>query len=227
MKPYIKKLIEVKNKIVLLFVIISIFIMSIETFNINDKNIITIIFITNILINIIFISDYIVNILLYRNNIRKYVLSFNGIIDLLSIIPIMIPSLSYMRTMRTIRLLRIIKLFKNTKLNNTITLFKNTLKDSKDELIMFGFMMGILTYISSYVIYCVENPVQPDAYKNIFDSFWWSIITLTSIGYGDIFPITVIGKLFTIVLALISMGIVAGPTAIISNALRVSINKNN
>jgi hypothetical protein len=98
-----------------------------------------------------------------------------------------------------------------------------TLKVAKEQILLFMFITFILIYLSAVGIYFFENEAQPEHFSSIFDSLWWSIITLTTVGYGDVYPITVGGRVFTFCILLIGLGIVAIPTGIISAALMRSI----
>ena len=103
--------------------------------------------------------------------------------------------------------------------------FTRAIKLAREEILLFVFITLILIYFSAIGIYYFEHEVQPDKYSSIFESLWWSIITLTTVGYGDVYPITVGGKVFTFFILMIGLGIVAIPTGIISSALTKSIDK--
>jgi voltage-gated potassium channel len=150
----------------------------------------------------------------------KFSLSTFGIIDLLAILPLLFPfDLRVLRILRLFRLLRILKLGRLSKSLQTIT---SVLKESKSELSITVFVAFILMILSSTLMYYVENEAQPDKFENIGQSLWWSVATLTTVGYGDIYPITGLGKILSSVIALIGIGFVALPTGIISSAF---INK--
>jgi voltage-gated potassium channel len=103
--------------------------------------------------------------------------------------------------------------------------FTRAIKSAKEEIFLFIFITLILIYFSAVGIYYFENKAQPEHFSSIFDSLWWAIITLTTVGYGDVYPITVGGKVFTFFILMIGLGIVAIPTGIISSALTKSIDK--
>ena len=102
----------------------------------------------------------------------------------------------------------------------------NAFKSIKNELLIFSISTVIFIYVSSIGIYYFENPVQPDQFSSVFDCMWWSIITLTSVGYGDMYPITSGGKLFASFTVIIGMGIIVIPAGLIASALTGSFNKN-
>ena len=97
--------------------------------------------------------------------------------------------------------------------------------EAKEEILLFVFITLMLIYFSAVGIYYFENEAQPEYFTSIFDSLWWAIITLTTVGYGDVYPITAGGKVFTFFILMIGLGIVAIPTGIISSALTRSVDK--
>ena len=90
---------------------------------------------------------------------------------------------------------------------------------AKEQIILFMGVTLVLIYFAAIGIYYFENEAQPEHFSSIFDSLWWSIVTLTTVGYGDVYPITVGGRIFTFFILLIGLGIVAIPTGIISSSL--------
>jgi len=113
-------------------------------------------------------------------------------------------------------LVRILKLFKYSK---AIKQFHRALVIAKEELILFGFVAAIMLYLSAVGIYYFENAAQPEQFKSVFHSLWWAVTTLTTVGYGDMFPVTTGGKLFTFFVLMIGLGIVAVPTGLVASAL--------
>jgi voltage-gated potassium channel len=113
--------------------------------------------------------------------------------------------------------------------NTAIHKFKRAFKTMKEEMILFWIAASILLYLSSGGIYYCEHEAQPEAFKSIFHCLWWSIVTLTTVGYGDMYPITVGGKIFTSIIALLGIGVVAIPTGLMSSALMkvVQDDQNN
>jgi voltage-gated potassium channel len=160
-------------------------------------------------------------------SIFKYIFSPMAIIDLLAILPFYIPmiipiDLRFLRMFRISRLLRILKINRYTK---ALSLIISVIRNKKDELIATVFVMGFMIMISSTMMYYFESEVQPESFPNIVASFWLSIATLTTVGYGDIYPITVMGKLFASIIAILGIGLVALPTGIISSGFIFAITK--
>jgi len=167
---------------------------------------------------VIFSIEYLLRVFLSHKKI-KYVLSFYGIIDLIAILPFYLSLGIDLRSVRIFRLLRLFRILKLAGYSNAVDTFVSSFNHIKKELTVFGVFSIIILYISSLGIYLLEKDVQPDNFGTIIDSFWWSIFTLTSIGYGDIYPITNAGKLLTSIIAIIGLGIVAVPTGLFASAL--------
>lgn len=199
-------------------IILSIVAFSIET--LPDLNYYTskILHYFNILCVAVFTIEYLLRIFLSDKRL-SFIFSFYGIIDLLAILPFYITSGIDLRSLRVFRIFRLFRVFKILRYNQAIRRFNKALISIKEELILFLFVAILLLYISSVGIYYFENSVQPEAFKSVFHCLWWSIITLTTVGYGDVYPISVGGKIFTSIIVIIGLGIVAVPTGLIASAL--------
>lgn len=178
--------------------------------------------IINLSLTLVFTIEYILRIIANKHtkSIRKYIFSFDGIIDVLSILPFYtvaaIPSID-ITILRVLRLLRIIRTFKFLQYSKELKKVQTILSTKKKELfVSIGFMLFMIL-LSSIVIFIVEHEIQPQKYTTLFDSLWWSVETLTTVGYGDIGPITTLGKILTMFIAVFGVGIVAIPTGIISS----------
>ncbi|RYZ95533.1 MAG: two pore domain potassium channel family protein, partial [Moraxellaceae bacterium] len=99
--------------------------------------------------------------------------------------------------------------------------FLAAIRQTKEELLIFSFVAMILLYLSAMGIYYFEHAAQPDKFQSLFDCIWWAAVTLTTVGYGDIYPITVGGRIFTVFILLLGLGLVAIPTGIVASALSV------
>ena len=162
----------------------------------------------------------------------KFLSSPIGIIDLLSVIPFYLPMLISidLRFLRILRLTRLLRVLKLTRYSNALKLIGKIIKDKKDELIATLFLTIILLLVAATLMFYIEHEAQPDAFPNIFASFWWAIATLTTIGYGDIYPITNIGRLLSGIIAILGIGLIALPTGIISSSFMEELSvksKNN
>lgn len=157
----------------------------------------------------------------------RYIVSFLAIIDLLAILPFYLPLL-FPIDLRVLRMLRIIRLFRVFKINrytNALTSIVNVFKIKKHELLSSVFVVLLLMTVASVLMYSIENNAQPEVFKNAFDALWWALATLTTVGYGDIYPITVLGKILSSIIAILGIGLVAVPTGIISAGFIEAMSK--
>ena len=174
---------------------------------------------------IIFSVEYLLRVYTSRSR-AGYVFSFYGLIDLLAILPFYLFMAVDMRSIRVFRLLRIFRLIKFLRFNNAIRLLVKSFNRVRDEILVFLFLMLMLIYISSVIIYHFEFPLQPDKFQSIFHSMWWSVTTVTTIGYGDMYPITFWGKLFASFLSIVGIVIVAVPTGLLASSLTIVMEEH-
>lgn len=166
----------------------------------------------------VFTAEYVIRVALTENRL-KYIFSFYGLIDLIAILPFYLSSTVNLQTLRALRLLRLFKLFKLVKYNAAYRRVAKAIVLAKEELVLFTVLTLILLYVAALGIYHFEHAVQPENFRSIFDALWWAVATLTTVGYGDIYPITVGGRIFTFFILMLGLGIVAVPTGIIASAL--------
>ena len=177
-----------------------------------------------IIIVSVFSVEYLIRIYLSKNKLR-FIFSFYGIVDLIAILPFYISSGVDLRTLRALRLLRIFRIFKLFKYTSAIENIKSALVSIREELIVFLIASIILLYLAATGIYYFENDAQPDNFSSIFDCLWWAVATLTTVGYGDMFPITTGGRFFTTIVVFIGLGIIAVPTGLFANSLNYIYSK--
>ena len=201
-----------------LLIAISIISFSIETLPNLDNNIKTLLGISEKIIVMIFTIEYILRLYIAEKKL-SYMFSFYGIIDLVAIIPFYISTGIDLRSLRIFRMLRLFRMFKLFRYNKAIKRFFRAFVIAKEEIIIFTIAATMLLYLSAVGIYYFENNAQPEVFKSIFHSLWWAVSTLTTVGYGDIYPITTGGKIFTFVILMIGLGIVAVPAGLIASAL--------
>lgn len=148
----------------------------------------------------------------------KYVFSFMAIIDLLAILPFYIPFVFPidLRVLRALRIIRLFRLFKVSRYTSALNTIADVFKKKSSQLLSSFFVVALLMIISSILMYSVEHDIQPDKFKNAFSGLWWAVATFTTVGYGDIYPVTAAGKVLSSVIALLGIGLVAVPTGIIS-----------
>ena len=172
----------------------------------------------------IFTIEYLLRIYVADSK-PKFIFSFFGIIDLLAILPFFLASGFGLTSLRALRFLRLFRILKLARYNRAMSHFTKAIRSAKEEIMLFFFITLMLIYFAAVGIYYFEHEAQPDYFSSVFDSLWWAIITLTTVGYGDVYPITVGGRVFTFFILMIGLGIVAIPTGIISSALSKSIDK--
>ncbi len=144
----------------------------------------------------------------------RFLVSFNGIVDLLTILPFFF--LSGMVIFRMLRVARIFHLFRLNAKYDSFNVITTVLYEKRNQIISSIFIVMILMLASSLCMYSVEHNAQPTVFQNAFSGIWWSMSTLLTVGYGDIYPITTLGRVMAICIAYLGVGAVAIPTGIIS-----------
>ncbi|MBP3853003.1 MAG: ion transporter, partial [Erysipelotrichaceae bacterium] len=162
----------------------------------------------------IWTADYLYPDESHTGAIRRFLFSFDGIVDLLTILPFFF--LSGFVVFRMMRIVRIFHLFRINTNYDSFHVIRSVLYEKRNQLASSIFIIFVLIMASSLFMYSVEHPVQPDKFKNAFSGIWWSVSTLLTVGYGDIYPITTLGQIMAIIIAILGVGVVAIPTGIIS-----------
>ena len=184
----------------------------------------------------IFTVEYLLRIwtadLLYKDRTPfmarlKYVVSAMAIVDLVAILPFYLPmflptSVLGMRALRLVRLFRILKL---NRYSDAMASIGRVIKEKQRELCGSFFFVALLMVISSLLMYAIEHDAQPQVFKNAFSGLWWAVATLTTVGYGDIYPVTVMGRIIGAFIAILGIAAVAIPTGIISSGLIESMSR--
>ena len=168
----------------------------------------------------IFTVEYFYRVYVAPNRI-KFIFSFYGLIDLIAILPFYLTFAVDLQSMRFIRLLRLISILKLSIYNKAVNRFNKALYLVKEELIIFTLASMIVFYLAAVGIYHFEHDAQPDKFRSIFDCVWWAVITLTTVGYGDIYPITIGGRLFTFLILILGLGLVAVPAGLVASSFSV------
>jgi len=158
-----------------------------------------------------------------------YIFSILGIIDLLAVLPFYLPYIFTFdsRIIRILRLFRLFRVFKLSHYNESLLILARVVSSRKNELYVTCFTMFVVLLMSSAIMFELEREAQPDKFNNILESFWWSIATLTTVGYGDIYPVTAGGKIIAAITAFIGIGLIALPTAIISAGFLYELRKTD
>ncbi len=174
-----------------------------------------------------FFADYVLRLIGAKYICRKgtearslaaYVFSFSGIVDLLSFLPYYLPIFfpAGAVAFRMFRVVRVFRLFRITTYYDSLNAIAEVIVSKKQQLLSSVFIIVVLMLGSSLCMYSVEHDAQPDVFRNAFSGIWWSVSTLLTVGYGDIYPITTLGKLLGTVITFLGVGMVAIPTGIIS-----------
>ncbi len=147
----------------------------------------------------------------------KYMMSPLAVIDLLAILP------SYLMLfvsfdLRFLRVFRLMRVFKLTRYSRAMQLLLQSFKEEASSLLAAFFIMGVVLIIASCGIYLIEHDIQPDKFGSIPAAMWWAMATLTTVGYGDVVPITPLGRFFGGVITVVSMGMVAIPTGLLASS---------
>jgi len=201
-----------------LLIIISLISFSLET--LPDLTAETYLFLSTIEVFIvtIFSIEYVLRIAVTKKKL-SYIFSFYGLIDLLAILPFYLSGSVSLQTLRILRLLRLFRVLKLTRYHKALTRISKAIYIAKEELVIFSVLTLVLLYLSAVGIYHFEHAAQPDNFRSIFDSLWWAVATLTTVGYGDVYPITLGGRIFTFIILMLGLGVVAVPTGIFASAL--------
>ena len=173
---------------------------------------------TEVVIVLIFTVEYLLRLLVADNRL-KFATSFFGLIDLFAILPFYLALGVDLRAIRSFRLLRLFHIFKLARYSRAMRRFHRAILIAREELVLFGAIATIVLYLAAVGIYYFERDAQPDKFASVFHSLWWSVATLTTVGYGDVYPITVGGRCFTFVILLVGLGIVSIPAGLVASAL--------
>ena len=166
----------------------------------------------------IFTIEYLLRIIVADKK-SHFIFSFYGLIDLFAILPFYISTGVDLRSIRALRLLRLFRAFKLFRYSRAIKRFHKAFILAREELVLFFCVTLLLLFLSAVGIYYFENSAQPEIFSSIFQGMWWAVATLTTVGYGDVYPITAGGKIFTFFILMIGLGIVAVPTGLLASAL--------
>jgi voltage-gated potassium channel len=171
-----------------------------------------------LVIVLVFTAEYMLRIAIARHPFA-YIFSFWGIVDLVAILPFYLSLGFDLRGVRGLRILRIFRLLKIARYSGAVDRITNAFRLVREELVVFGVAALVTLYLCSVGIYYFEHDAQPEIFSSVFASMWWAAVTLTTVGYGDEVPVTVGGRIFTVLVLLIALGIIAVPTGLISSAM--------
>jgi voltage-gated potassium channel len=158
----------------------------------------------------------------------KYIFSIKALIDLVSLLPFYLLLINInIQILRLLRLVRILSILKMNRYSKSISTVGQVFKNKAAQLLSSFFVVILLIIFSSVLMYFIEHDAQPGVFDNAFSGLWWAIATLTTVGYGDIYPITIFGKILGTFIAMLGIGLVAVPTGIISAGFVEQIKTKN
>lgn len=166
----------------------------------------------------------------FKGKIRgrfKFAVTPLALVDLIAVLPFYLPIIFPLdlRFIRVIRLLRLFRIFKLGRYSDSLKTFGSVLRRKKEELFITVFIVAILLVVASSLMYYVECDAQPKAFSSIPAAMWWGVATLTTVGYGDIYPVTSMGKFIGAIIALLGIGMFALPAGILGSGFIEEIQK--
>lgn len=205
----------------LILIFLSTFIVMMESVSSFDLKFHKVFITLEIIISILFTGEYILRILTIRNK-KDYIFSFFGIIDLLAIVPfylsLFFPITKYFLILRMLRMLRIFRILNLMDFMNDGSLIIKALKNSSRKIYIFLLFLMIFSVVVGSIMYMVEG--HREGFESIPQSIYWAVVTVTTVGYGDVSPTTPLGKFFSIILMLAGYSIIAVPTGIVTAEMR-------
>jgi len=201
-----------------ILIFLSLIAFTIETFPDNSSATIITLDVFEFFCIVVFSIEYVLRILVSKKPLN-YIFSFYGVIDLLAIFPFYLKGACDLRALRAFRIFRVFRALKLIRYNKALNRFSVAARIVKEELVLFFMVTAIFIFLASSGIYFFENEAQPELFKSILHSGWWAITTLTTVGYGDMFPITIGGKIFTFFILMIGVGVVTIPAGLVASAL--------
>ncbi len=218
------KLFDVFLLILILLSIVFVMLESVKSIDIKFHNIL---YIGEWVITIFFTLEYILRIITVRKPFR-YIFSFYGVIDLLSTIPLYLSFIlagsHYLLTVRALRLLRVFRILKITRYIGESNKLSKAIKDSRPKILVFLFAVFIIAILAGTVMYLIEG--EKSGFTSIPRSVYWAIVTLTTVGYGDIAPHSPFGQFIAAILMIMGYGIIAVPTGIVSAEYAITKHKD-
>lgn len=216
---------NIVDGILIVLVLTSVVVAFLGTFDFSDE-IMSVLNISETLFVLLFTAEYILR--LWTSEIMypkvsplkariKYMATPMAIIDLLSILPFYLPIIGVgVGTLKVLRLVRLLRVFKINRYTNSLSLIADVLKTRASQLISSIIVIFVLIFIASMIMYNIEHQAQPEVFDNALSAMWWAMSTITTVGYGDIYPITTAGRMLSAIITFLGIGLTAIPTGILS-----------
>lgn len=205
----------------LVLILLSTSIVMMESVSVFDAKLHLLFVVLEIIITIFFTVEYVLRIITIRNK-RSYIFSFFGIIDFLAILPfylsLFIPITKYFLILRMLRMLRVFRIFNLLDFMNDGYFIVRALKNSSRKIYIFLLFLVIFCVIVGSLMFMVEG--HREGFESIPQSIYWAVVTVTTVGYGDVSPVTPLGKFLSILLMLSGYSIIAVPTGIVTAEMR-------
>ena len=203
--------------VLLILILLSVVLVMLESVHSFDVKFHKLLYVGEWVITVFFTIEYVGRIISVKRPF-KYIFSFYGIIDLISTIPLYLSFIfagsSYLLTVRAFRLLRVFRILKITRYIGASNKLKKALLHSRAKIFVFLFAVVIISIIAGTMMYLIEG--EKSGFVSIPRSVYWAIVTLTTVGYGDISPITPLGQLIASIIMIMGYGIIAVPTGIVT-----------
>lgn len=201
-----------------LMVILSLIAFSVETLPDLSQEVVGWLHVFEMFSIAVFSLEYVLRVFVAKPKL-KYMLSFFGIIDLLAVLPSLVGMGVDLRSIRAFRLMRLFRILKLARYSSAMKRFHLALNIAREELVLFLCVTLILIFVAAVGIHHFESDAQPKTFGSVFHCLWWAISTLTTVGYGDVFPITVGGKIFTFFILMIGLGFISVPAGLVASSL--------
>ena len=223
------------DSVIIALIIINVITIIADTFNL-PATVAKIFHYIEVVLVVIFSMEYLLRVWtsdLIRPNMRawkarlRYVVSPMALVDFIAIAPFYTPFIVPidLRVLRMLRIVRLLRIFKVNRYTHALSTIGSVLKRKKSQLLSSIAIVLLLMVIAAVLMFNVESDAQPESFSNAFDALWWAVATLTTVGYGDVYPVTVLGKILSAIIALLGIGLVAIPTGIISSGFMECIEK--
>jgi voltage-gated potassium channel len=202
-------------------IILSVISFTVETLPDLDPTVLRYLHYFEVFVIAVFTVEYLLRLYLAKKKL-KFVFSFFGIIDLLVILPFYLQLGLDLRSLRILWVLRLFRLFRLVKLaryGDALDRLERAFDTIRYDLAVFAMGASLVLYLASVGMYYLEKDAQPEIFGSVFHALWWALVTLTTVGYGDAYPITLGGRLFSFIVILVGLGVFAVPTALIVMAL--------